>query len=71
MDGRTAIEWSDVVNAKYTAAQMERLRFEIEEGEGKVRGEVRKAPAPAPSTKPWSRRPGTRKPMRDPRGQKT
>lgn len=70
-ESRTAIEWTDIANAKYTAAQMERLRFEIEEGERKVRGEVRKVPTPATASKHRNRRPGTRNPVRDLRGKQT
>lgn len=69
LESRTAIEWADIANAKYTAAQMERLRFEIEVGERRVRGEVHKAPAT--SSKHARRRPGSRNPTRDPRGQQT
>jgi len=68
-ESRTAIKWTDIVKAKYTAAQMERLRFEIEVGEHRVRGEVHKAPAT--SSEHRSRRPGARNPVRDRRGQQT
>lgn len=68
-ESRTGIEWADVVKAKYTAAQMERLRLEIEVGERRVRGEVHKAPAIA--SQHQSRRPGSRNPVRDPRGRQT
>jgi energy-coupling factor transporter ATP-binding protein EcfA2 len=82
-ESRTAIEWADIANAKYTAAQMERLRFEIEEGERKVRGEVRKVPGevrkvsaktrkpPAIASKHRRGHPGSRNPTRDQRGQQT
>jgi hypothetical protein len=75
-DARTTIEWSDIANAKYTPVQMERLRFEIEEGERQVRGEVRKAPhevrkAPATASKHQCSRPGSRNATRDQRGQQT
>lgn len=68
-ESRTGIEWADVAKAKYTAAQMERLRLEIEVGERRVRGEVHKAPAIA--SQHQSRRPGSRNPVRDPRGRQT
>jgi hypothetical protein len=68
-ESRTAIEWSDIENAKYTPAQMERLTFEIEEGERKVRGDVRRAPTQGTASKHHNRRPGIRNPIRDPRGQ--
>lgn len=70
-DSRTTIEWADIANQKYTAAQMERLKFEIEEGERKIRGEVRKIPAPATASKHRNHRPGSRNPTRDKRVQQT
>ena len=66
-ESRTAIEWADIAKAKYTDAQMERLRLEIEVGERRVRGEVHKAPTTA--SKHQRRRPGARNPTRDRRGQ--
>jgi tRNA A37 threonylcarbamoyladenosine biosynthesis protein TsaE len=68
-EARTAIEWADIVKAKYTAAQMERLKLEIEVGERRVRGEIHRAPTAA--SKHQRRRPGARNPTRDQRGQQT
>lgn len=74
LESRTAIEWTDIANAKYTAAQMERLMFEIEMGERRVRGDMHKAPvqvrkAPVIPSKHRKQRPGSRNPTRDSRGQ--
>lgn len=69
MESRSALTWADIVRARYTPSQMERLRFEIETGERRVRGEVPRRQTTA--AKHRNRRPGTRNPVRDRRNQKT
>lgn len=68
--GKSELRWQDIEAAKYTPIQMERLRYEIETGEARVRGEPPKVPKLVP-TKRRNRHPGQRNPVRDPCGQQS
>lgn len=65
-DGRTEVTWEDIKAVKYNPMQMKRLVDEIDWGEARIRGEVPKSRAVSPKT--GCRRPGRRKPGRDPCG---
>lgn len=65
-DGRIEVTWEDIEAVKYNPMQMQRLVDEIAWGEARIRGELPKSHTV--SSKTGCRRPGRRKPGRDPCG---
>lgn len=65
--GRSLLRWDDMEAAKYTPVQMERLRREIDAGEARIRGELVRTMRAVPRRR-GNKRPGRRKPDRDPCG---
>lgn len=67
---RDLLQWQDMEVARYTPVQMQRLKHEIDTGEARIRGELAKIPTPVLRKRGNKKRPGRRKPDRDPCGAK-